>query len=67
MMLVDISWTCYLTDVFHLNHPATSQRRFAPTTDHFTGITGPLHWNTHSDTRLQGGITARTCLIVPGG
>ena len=46
MMLMDIFWTHFLTDVVHLNHPGTSQRRFAPTPDHFTGITGPLHRNT---------------------
>src|ERR1035437_5629383 len=38
MMLMDIFWTRFLTDVVHLNHPETSQRRFAPTPDHFTGI-----------------------------
>src|ERR1019366_8854448 len=48
MMLSDIFLTRFLTDVVHLNHPETSQRRFAPTPDHFTGISGPLHWNTHS-------------------
>jgi hypothetical protein len=47
-MLSDIFLTRFLTDVVHLNHPETSQRRFAPTPDHFTGISGPLHWNTHS-------------------
>src|ERR1035437_6115845 len=47
MMLSDIFLTRFLTDVVHLNHPETSQRRFAPTPDHFTGISGPLHWNTH--------------------
>ena len=46
MMLSDIFLTRFLTDVVHLNHPETSQRRFAPTPDHFTGISGPLHWNT---------------------
>src|ERR1035437_972682 len=48
MMLSDIFLTRFLTDVVHLNHPETSQRRFAPTPDHFTGISGPLHWNTQS-------------------
>ncbi|MDR5727838.1 MAG: hypothetical protein RB191_10470 [Terriglobia bacterium] len=50
MMLSDIFLTRFLTDVVHLNHPETSQRRFAPTPDHFTGISGPLHWNTHQST-----------------
>lgn len=35
---MDIFYTRCLTDVVHLNHPETSQRRFAPTPDHFTGI-----------------------------
>jgi hypothetical protein len=48
MMLSDIFLTRFLTDVVHLNHPETSQRRFAPTPDHFTGISGPLHWNTQA-------------------
>jgi len=55
MMLSDIFLTRFLTDVVHLNHPETSQRRFAPTPDHFTGISGPLHWNT------QQSATQLTC------
>src|ERR1035437_4975647 len=58
MMLSDIFLTRFLTDVVHLNHPETSQRRFAPTPDHFTGISGPLHWNTHERNR-------RSCAALP--
>ena len=54
-MLSDIFLTRFLTDVVHLNHPETSQRRFAPTPDHFTGISGPLHWNTQLVEAVLGG------------
>jgi hypothetical protein len=48
MMLLHLSMTLFLTHVVHLTNVKTSQRRFAPMLPHITGITGPLHRNTHS-------------------
>jgi hypothetical protein len=61
MMLMDSFWTHFLTEVVHLNHPETSQRRFAPTPDHFTGISGPLHWNTQPFARHAPSLCSTRC------
>jgi len=37
--------------VVHLANVKNNQRRFAPTPAHITGITGPLHRNTHDALR----------------
>jgi len=45
--------TRFLTQVVHLANVRTTQRRFAPMLPHITGITGPLHRNTHFLVRVE--------------
>jgi hypothetical protein len=47
MMMIAFHLTRFLTQVVHLANVRTTQRRFAPMLPHITGITGPLHRNTH--------------------
>jgi Transposase, Mutator family len=53
MMLMNIYSTLFLTHVVHLGTVSTNQRCFAPTLAHITGITGPLHRNTHDRYRRR--------------
>lgn len=47
MMLLDVLSVLFLTHAVHIANVKTNQRRFAPTLPHITGISGPLHRNTH--------------------